>query len=229
MSSSKRRFTLIELLVVIAIIAILAAMLLPALSKARAQGRKVQCINLLGQLGRAALNYCHEWDDWSVPYGMSTTQGGGIDSWYKAYSNGLLYRYLDAYLYAGNLGGVSIYHGERLVSRIICPDADRNVTTTTYYYGISSKIVTKVKTSALKKPARSAYFGESGLNPMIYRQYQNATYPSQFRHLGGANVVFLDHHVQWFKKEQLPYEEIYGPNAAQLTFWEPVTFKRDDW
>ena len=57
-SGQKRyRFTLIELLVVIAIIAILAAMLLPALQKARARGMAVNCVNNMGQFSKAMLQY----------------------------------------------------------------------------------------------------------------------------------------------------------------------------
>ena len=59
----RRPFTLIELLVVVAIIAVLAAMLLPAMSKARDASQRVACLSQLRQIGIVSLEYAEANDD----------------------------------------------------------------------------------------------------------------------------------------------------------------------
>ena len=88
-----RYFTLIELLVVIAIIAILAAMLLPALQSARARGQSSACQNNLKQIGYAFLQYANDNQEWGPLIGPNDENGN----------------HLFIYAYQKHLGGMAPY------------------------------------------------------------------------------------------------------------------------
>lgn len=77
----KQKFTLIELLVVIAIIAILAAILLPALNNARERGRSIDCISMYKQLYHALNGYSNDNDEYIIKHQLEASPASYTGYW----------------------------------------------------------------------------------------------------------------------------------------------------
>lgn len=79
MKGTRTGFTLIELLFVVGIIAILMAILLPALSQARSVAREMVCLSNLKQIGLGLQSYTQNFNEWTLPNTLEGMYGGAVD------------------------------------------------------------------------------------------------------------------------------------------------------
>ena len=233
-------FTLIELLVVIAIIAILAAMLLPALQQARERAFMANCTSNLGQFGKAISLYADDNNDYipgvrsasgytgvsESPWGTGATLEGSTSS--EPY--GTLAPYLGAVNDVEHIGALSRARGK---SRYACPGVKTNYQWRYYTYaynawfwslGATSANMAKRKRSLLTKPSRKMNLAD-GEN-FIYINYTEPKYYS-YRHNNAINVLFCDGHSRLLSKGQFPHNTsgwpgyVAGANTS-TTFWGPT-------
>jgi prepilin-type N-terminal cleavage/methylation domain-containing protein/prepilin-type processing-associated H-X9-DG protein len=222
-----RGFTLIELLVVIAIIAILASLLLPALTRAKGKGQQVSCLNNLKQLNLCWTMYADDNDGRLVPNALKgQTEQSSPDSWVVGNAR------LDAD--TRNIENGKLFSYNRSPAMYRCA-ADRSTgfrmnTSRTRSYSMSSglaygspkflKVVKTLTQLVDPTPVNASVFVDEdecsiqdatlGIEPEHTQVTQHWNLPAS-RHNAGASLTFADGHAEMWQ-----WKDHWIPEGAKI-------------
>lgn len=210
-----RGFTLIELLVVIAVTAILAALLLPALGRARSSARSIQCLSQMRQLGLAVTLYAEDHGD-EFPRSQHSAFAHRQSTWGRA---------LTPYL-----GSDTTTWTNRLRDVYHCPSDRRDAS---WSYGLNvyfelgpeddyeGKPHTWRRVGLVPNPTATIAFAENAsgadhIMPNYWVSARDAVDVASQRHQQRSNYNFVDGHA-----ETREFPTLYDP-ARHLDQWHPL-------
>ncbi len=216
----RKHFTLIELLVVIAIIAILAAMLLPALNQARARGKTTKCTSNLKQIGLVYAAYLGDFNGCYMP--AVWVDSGKL--YYQKNWSWFNYLYRGNYVGDGQTTGqpatCATRTGQRPLGIWNCPEgfvsAPTDWNNQQVHYGMNAVTFQDAffKESRLRTPGQILLQADSNLSSSLWNPDTTTNHKIDFRHSEGANMLWCDGHAAAsIKPAQIKARCTQAPNA----------------